>query len=114
MPSLISEDNIEQAVLQTLQAQYGYTLLNCFTTKAEDLNDGSNRSDKRDVILRDRLKAAATRLNPDLPEAAIDKGLDVLTQKRLAMSAIACSKEISSVLFSFSLFSCLCFVFNKY
>ena len=52
MPSLISEDDIEQEVLKTLQAQYGFTLLNCFTPNPDDLNDGSHRSDKRDVILR--------------------------------------------------------------
>ena len=52
--AIISEDDIEQATLQKLK-QYGFTLLNCYTAKAEDLNDGSNRQDKRDVILADRL-----------------------------------------------------------
>ena len=98
MPSFISEDDIEQEVLKTLQAQYGFTLLNCFTANPDDLDDGSHRSNKRDVILRDRLKAAATRLNPDLPEAAIDKGLAILTRKRVAMSAIAANREIDGLI----------------
>ena len=98
MPSFISEDDIELEVLLKLQAQYGFELLNCFTANAEDLNDRSGRSDKRDVILRDRLKAAATRLNPDLPAAAIDKGLAILTDKRAVMSAIAANREIDSLI----------------
>jgi type I restriction enzyme, R subunit len=98
MPSFISEDDIEQEVLQTLAEQYGFELLNCFSANRDDLNDGSNRSDKRDVILRDRLKAAAIRLNPHLPEAAIDKGLAILTQKRGAMSAIAANRAIDNLI----------------
>lgn len=70
MPNFISEDDIEQAVLQKLR-QHGFQLLNCYTTDADNLNDRSNRTSKRDVILTDRLKAAARRLNPSLLEVAL-------------------------------------------
>ncbi len=73
MPNFISEDDIEQAILQKLHQQYGFQLLNCFTANPDTLNDRSNRTDKRDVILGDRLKAAALRLNPGLPEAPLTK-----------------------------------------
>src|SRR5690606_25793990 len=63
MPNFLSEDNIEQAMVQRLQHLYGYDVLDCYTSDAADLNDGSGRADKREVILRDRLKAAAIRLN---------------------------------------------------
>jgi type I restriction enzyme, R subunit len=77
MPNFISEDNIEQATLDRLR-QLGYHTLNCNTPKPDTLNDHSNRTDKRHVILRDRLKTAAIRLNPDIPETEIDKALKQL------------------------------------
>ena len=98
MPNFISEDQIEQATLRKLQQEHGFQLLNCNTAKAEDLNDRSNRSDKREVILRDRLKAAALRLNPDLPEAAINKAVAVLTQPRSAMSTTAANYELDRLM----------------
>lgn len=98
MPNFISEDDIEQATLQKLHHEYGFQLLNCYTTNPEDLGDRSNRRDKRDVMLGDRLKAAALRLNPDIPEKAIDQALAVLTQPRSAMSTIAANREIDSLI----------------
>ena len=86
MPNFLSEDNIEQAMVQRLQHLYGYDVLDCYTADAADLNDGSGRADKRDVILRDRLKAAAVRLNPEIPETAIDDALDQVCDRRQAAS----------------------------
>jgi len=51
MPNFISEDEIEAAMLQHLQLLYGYDALICFTADPADLNDGSGRTDKREVIL---------------------------------------------------------------
>ena len=93
MPNIISEDDIEQAILQKLQ-QHGFQLLNCYTAAADNLNDRSHRTDKRDVILVDRLQSAALRLNPNLPAADIDRGLAQLTNNRSAMSTIAANREI--------------------
>jgi type I restriction enzyme, R subunit len=94
MPNFISEDDIEQAVLQKLHQQHGFQLLNCYTTDADNLNDQSNRINKRDVIFVDRLKAAALRLNPSLPEIAIEKALAILTANRSIMSSIAANREL--------------------
>lgn len=79
MPNFISEDAIEQAILKRLHEQLGYDLLNCYTSDADDLNDRSGRSDKREVIFGERLKEAAVRLNPGIPEPAIDEALTRLT-----------------------------------
>ena len=95
--AFISEDDIEQAILQQLNQQ-GWQLLNCFTQNADDLNDRSGRTDKREVIFRDRLKAAALRLNPQLPETAIDDALAILTNSRAAMSAISANHAIDSLI----------------
>ena len=98
MPNFISEDDIEQAILEKLKKQYGYQLLNCYTVDAEDLNDGSNRTDKRDVIFEDRLRQAALRLNPTIPENAIDEALERLMDKRHAMSPVAANREIDGLI----------------
>ncbi|MEH1934873.1 MAG: hypothetical protein V7L14_14510 [Nostoc sp.] len=69
MPNFLSEDDIEKGVLAKLK-QHGFKLLNCFTSNPDDLNDRCNRTDKSEVIFSDRLKAAAIRLNPNLPAEA--------------------------------------------
>ncbi len=71
MPNFISEDDIETALLDKLKDNYGFEVLDCFTARPEDLNDKSNRKDKRDVIFGDRLKSAALRLNPQIPENTV-------------------------------------------
>jgi type I restriction enzyme, R subunit len=98
MPNFISEDDIEQAILKKLEKQYGYELLNCYTVDAEDLNDRSYRIDKRDVIFRDRLRQAALRLNPNIPESAIDEALERLLGKRRAMSPVSANCEIDGLI----------------
>jgi len=92
--NFISEDDIEQALLQKLNKDFGFKSLNCHTTKPEDLNDKSNRNDKRDVILGDRLKDACLRLNPDIPEVVIDEVVERVMDRRSAMSAIDANKEL--------------------
>lgn len=94
MPNFISEDQIEQGLVQKLQFLYRFEVLDCHTVDREDLNDGSNRSNKRDVILIDRVREVALRLNPGLPEKAIDEALERLTDRRLAMSLVAANEEV--------------------
>lgn len=98
MPNFISEDNIEQAIVQKLVKDYGYRAINCYTENPDELNDNSGRTDKREVIFHDRLKAAALRLNPDLPEAAVDLALSKLTDPRGAMTTIAANREIDTLI----------------
>ncbi len=98
MPNFISEDQIEQALVQKLQHLHGFDVLDCHTDNAEDLNDGSNRASKRDVILMDRLREAALRLNPDIPREAIEGALEKLCERRQAMTQIAANQEIYGLL----------------
>ncbi|MEO1818906.1 type I restriction endonuclease subunit R [Pseudomonas sp.] len=98
MPNFLSEDNIEQAMVQRLQHLYGYDVLDCYTADAADLNDGSGRGDKREVILRDRLKAAAVRLNPEIPESAIDDALEQVCDQRQAMATIVANRELDNLI----------------
>lgn len=98
MANFISEAQIELAVLQRLQHVHGYDVLKCQSEDAEDLVDGSRRLDKREVFLVDRVKDAAVRLNPKIPEAVIDGALERLVDRRQAMSLVAANQEIYELL----------------
>ncbi len=98
MPNFISEDDIEQAILQRLNQQFGFDLLNCFTAKPDDINDGSGRKDKRDVILSTRLKTACIKLNPGIPDKAIDDAVDKVMDRRGAMSSLAANQELDDLI----------------
>jgi len=98
MANFIAEDQIEQALLQRLQHLYGFDVLDCFTANADDLHDGSQRTSKRDVILADRLKRAALRLNPQLPESAIEEALAHFCDRRPAMTLIAANRELDGLI----------------
>ena len=98
MPNFISEDQIEQALVQKLQHLHGFDSLDCHTEDPEDLNDGSHRADKRDVVLIDRVKQAVIRLNPHIPENAIDGALEQLLDRRQAMSLLAANLEVYNLL----------------
>lgn len=94
MASFISEDNLEQALLQRLQHIHGFDVLDCYTAKPENLNDGSQRTDKRDVILPVQLKKACVALNPSIPERNIDDVIERVMNRRKAMSPIAANREL--------------------
>ncbi|SFK53824.1 type I restriction endonuclease subunit R [Lysobacter sp. cf310] len=96
--NFISEDDIEHALLQRLQHLCGFDALNCFTVQSDDLNDGSGRSDKREVILADRLRAALERLNPQAPAHAVDQALAELLLPRTAMSLVAANRQMDALL----------------
>src|SRR5687767_6560664 len=98
MPNFISEDQIEQALLQRLEERHKFAILKCHCKDPEDLNDGSNRTNKRDVILLDRVRQAAVALNPSFPKSAIDDALEDLADRRQAMSQEAANREIYQLL----------------
>jgi len=98
MPNYISEDDIEKAMIQKLITEYGWRALDCHTADREDLNDGSGRTDKAEVLLHNRLRAAAVRINPALPPAAMDLALTQLTDLRLALPLVTANQEIDGLL----------------
>ena len=98
MPNFISEDDIEQAILQKLNQQFGFELLNCYTVDPKDLNDHSNRTNKRDVIFENRLRESTNRLNQGIPESACEEALSKILDKRRSMSLINANREIDSLI----------------
>jgi len=98
MPNFITEDQIERALVQKLQHLHGFDVLECHTEDPEDLDDGSNRAKKSDVILVDRVREAASRLNPAIPAKAIEDALEILLDRRKAMTPVAANQEIYNLL----------------
>ena len=84
--------------MQRLQHVRGFDVLECYTADPADLNDGSGRSDKREVLLPVHLKAAARRLNPGIPDAVVDAALAQLADRRQAMSLVAANREVDGLL----------------
>jgi len=97
-PNFISENHIERALVQKLQHLHGFESLECHTTDQADLYDGSGRTNKRDVILLDRVRTVAVRLNPDLPAKAIKEALERLMDRRLALSLVVANEEVYHLL----------------
>ena len=96
--NFISEDDIEQGLIQRLQHLCSFDALNCFTAHPDDLNDGSGRGDKREVILAERLREAVVRLNPQAPAHAVDQAMGQLLQPRTAMSLAAANREMDGLI----------------
>ncbi len=71
MRNFISEDDIEQAILQKLSAEpFGYEILRCNPSpdKRESLPDGTGRDNKKQCVLPQILRESLARLNPGIPE----------------------------------------------
>lgn len=98
MPNFISEDQIEKAAVNLLTQTYGYRSINCYTPDLENLSDKSNRSSKTEVAFKDILKAAAVRLNREIPGSAINEAIETLTARRVAMNPILANKEVYSLI----------------
>src|ERR1017187_4429994 len=98
MPNFISEDQIERALVQKLKQLHQFDSLNCHTEDPEDLKDKSGRTSKRDVILVDRVREAAVRMNSTIPPQAIENALEKLLDRRQAMTLVAANQEVYSLL----------------
>lgn len=82
MAKLITEDDIEQAILDKLKKEeYDYDIIRCDPNpeKKEDLNDGTGRTNKTDCILPDVLKQSLININPDILEPLIDEKIKELS-----------------------------------
>jgi len=75
MRNFISEDDIEQAILQKLGAEpFCYEIVRCDASpdKREALPDGTGRSSKKECVLPQVLGAALAHLNPGIPQEKLD------------------------------------------
>jgi len=75
MPNYITEDDIEQAILDKLRAEpFNYDIIICDadTSKRDDLNDGTGRTSKKQCVLPEVLKKSLKRINPSIDEKILD------------------------------------------
>lgn len=81
MQNFISENDIEQAILEKLKhAPFNYDILICPSSieKKDDLNDGTMRSSKKECVLPTVLNSSLKRINPCIDEENISDILKVL------------------------------------
>ncbi len=98
MPNFISEGQIERALVHKLEHLHAFDSLDCNTEDPDNLNDGSGRANKRDVILVDRVREAVTRLNSKIPARAIEEALEKLLDRRQTMTLVAANQEVYNLL----------------
>ncbi|WHZ58781.1 type I restriction endonuclease subunit R [Metabacillus hrfriensis] len=68
MAKIITEDMLEKAMLDVLTSpKLSYSHMNCFTIDPDDLNDGTNRENKKQVILYKILLQQLKKINPHIP-----------------------------------------------
>jgi type I restriction enzyme R subunit len=93
--NLIFEDDIERDIIKVFESEaLGFDYLNCYTANRDDLNDKSNRANKKQVVLLDRLRIALKRLNSELPDDAINAAIEKLTQSHIQQAAFDANKTV--------------------
>ena len=98
LPNFISEDQIEKAIVKVLTDKLGYKTINCFTSEVENLNDGSHRPSKQEVVFPEILKEKTVSLNKGIPENVIEDALSQLTKPRYAMSPVLANREVYNLI----------------
>ena len=89
-------DLVEQPAID-LFAELGWTTGNLFGEFAHGAS-AEGRASKRDAILPNRLRAALKRLNPSLPDAALDDAYAILTRDRGAIDPIRANAEVHALI----------------
>ncbi len=76
MKNFISEDDIEQAIINKLAKKaFEYDIIRCDPNpdKREELSDGTGRTDKKQCVLPEVLRASLLRINPTISEEKINE-----------------------------------------
>jgi type I restriction enzyme, R subunit len=92
MANLISEDQIEKAILEIFVHNLGYRHIHCMD------RDLTGRPDEKDVLIKPLLKRKLEDLNRTLPAPAIQEAFEQICRTRQDKSDILANKEIYSVI----------------
>lgn len=92
-----SEDALVEQPAIELFRTLGYGYANCYYEKVgQDSTLG--RQTTEEVVLIPKLRDALTKLNPDLPETAIDEAIEQLTVDRSALNSVLANREVYHLL----------------
>src|SRR5688572_26619585 len=91
--SSYTEDFLVEQPTIALLSELGWYTSNCFNERFGE-NGTLGRETPSDVVLVPRLRAALTRLNPDLPNAAIDLAIEELVKDRNLVAPAQANQEI--------------------
>ena len=86
--AFLQESHIENADINFFVEQLGYQHINAWEKQL------IGRKNLKEVVLKDRLKAALLRLNSHLPESCLDFAITELTKSRITLEPIGANKVI--------------------
>jgi type I restriction enzyme, R subunit len=96
--STYTEDHlVERPAIQLMQHELGWDVVTCYGEWDGDASD-LGRDGKREVVLVSRLRPALCRLNPDLPQEAIEGAVEEICRDRTALSLAEANREIDKLL----------------
>lgn len=90
--AIITEDQIEKAIISVFVNNLGYRHLNCFDV------DATERDCETDVMIKPLLKRKLKELNPQLSEEVIEEAFKEICNTRFDKSDIHANREIYSLL----------------
>ena len=89
-------DLVEQPAIE-LFSGLGWTTRNLFGEFSHGAS-AEGRASRRDVTLPDRMRRALKKLNPSLPDAALEDAYSTLTRERVAIDSIRANSEVHDLL----------------
>jgi type I restriction enzyme R subunit len=94
MSSAYTEDNlVEQPAIELIRDELKWDYEYCY----DEWSSGSSslgRETRRDVVMVSRLRPALVKLNPELPEEALDAAIEELARDRSALSLVEANREV--------------------
>lgn len=97
MRNFISEDDIEQAIISELKKEpYKYNIIICNSdpSQRDDLNDGTERSSKKECILPVVLEKSLKKINPIVAQEHIDRIIKTLRQDYTGTDIVATNYKL--------------------
>ncbi len=93
-----TEDHlIEQPAIQLMEGALGWSAANCFNEWSSGTSP-LGREAKRGVVLSTKLREALLRLNPSLPDEAMDSAFEELTRDRSALGMAEANQQVYRLL----------------
>ena len=97
MRNFISENDIEQAILDKLKTKpFEYDIIVCDAdpNKRDDLNDGTARANKRECVLPEVLRQSLVKLNPHVAQDKIDSIVKQLRRDYTGTDMVAANYKL--------------------